>query len=65
VRRHLDAGQSLWFGGGNLDVILVTAHRDSDAIRYVQSYGQSIKALAPLTLLISPDHPHGHVTLCS
>jgi hypothetical protein len=65
VLLHVDAGRSLRFSGGDLDVILVGARGDSDPLRYDQSNGPSLTAEAPLTLLISPQSPVGQVTLCS
>lgn len=63
--RHLDAGQSLRFSGGELEVALVTAAGDSDRTRFLQLYGHSLVALAPLTVSVSPVSPGQAVTVCS
>jgi hypothetical protein len=65
VLLHLDAGRSLRFSGGDLDVTLVSAGGNSDPQIYIPAFGHSLKALAPLTVFISPHSPIGRVTLCS
>jgi hypothetical protein len=63
--RHLDAGRSIQFSGGALEVVFVSGDGSSDPVTFLQSNGHSLVARVPLTLRVSPVGSGGRVTVCS
>jgi uncharacterized membrane protein YqaE (UPF0057 family) len=63
--RHLGAGRSLRFSGGDLDMVLVTTAGNSDRFTFRQSQGHSLVVFAPVTVWVSPADSAEPVTLCS